>query len=64
MNIKCLSVHIGSQITDYKPYFKMINVLDAIIKKSKFIFDYVDLGGGMGIQYEKKQNHLIIKNII
>ena len=33
LNIKCLSVHIGSQITDYKPYFKMINVLDAIIKK-------------------------------
>ena len=54
IKIKCLSVHIGSQITDYKPYSKMINVLDKIIKKSKHLFDYIDLGGGMGIQYEKK----------
>ena len=51
VKIKCLSVHIGSQITDYKPYSKMINVLDKIIKKSKHLFDYIDLGGGMGIQY-------------
>ena len=54
INIKCLSVHIGSQITDFKPYLKMINVLDKIIKKSKHTFDYVDLGGGIGIQYERK----------
>ena len=54
IKVKCLSVHIGSQITDYKPYLKMLNVLDAIIKKSKYIFDYVDLGGGIGIQYDKK----------
>tara|TARA_B100000401_G_scaffold178927_1_gene120214 strand:- start:1352 stop:2566 length:1215 start_codon:yes stop_codon:yes gene_type:complete len=54
VKVKCLSVHIGSQITDYKPYLKMLNVLDLIIKKSKYIFEYVDLGGGMGIQYDKK----------
>ena len=54
VKVKCLSVHIGSQITDYKPYLKMLNVLDQIIKKSKYIFEYVDLGGGMGIQYDRK----------
>ena len=54
VKVKCLSVHIGSQITDYKPYSKMINVLDKIIKKSQHSFDYVDLGGGMGVQYQKK----------
>ena len=54
VKVKCLSVHIGSQITDYKPYLKMLNVLDLIIKKSKYIFEYVDLGGGMGIQYDRK----------
>ena len=54
VKVKCLSVHIGSQITDCKPYEKMINVLDRIIKKSNHLYDYVDLGGGMGIQYEKK----------
>ena len=54
VKVKCLSVHIGSQITDYKPYSKMINVLDKIIKKSQHVFDYIDLGGGMGVQYQKK----------
>ncbi len=56
IKVKCLSVHIGSQITDYKPYVKMINVLDKIIQKSNHFYDYVDLGGGMGIQYEKGTN--------
>ena len=71
LNIKCLSVHIGSQITDYKPYSKMINVLDRIMNKSNHVFDYIDLGGGMGIQYEKKTKsfnykkyNLIIKNFL
>ena len=71
IKVKCLSVHIGSQITDYKPYSKMINVLDNIITKSKYLFDYVDLGGGMGIQYEKKTKlfnykkyNLIIKKFL
>ncbi len=54
IKVKCLSVHIGSQITDYKPYSKMIKVLDKIIKKSQHLFDYIDLGGGMGVQYQKK----------
>jgi len=58
INLKCLSVHIGSQITDHKPYEKMIKAVDKIIKKTKFKFDYVDLGGGMGISYEKNQKKL------
>ena len=32
LNISCLSVHIGSQITDYRPYIKMVNVLSKLIK--------------------------------
>ena len=58
INLKCLSVHIGSQITDHKPYEKMIKAVNKIIKKTKFKFDYVDLGGGMGISYEKNQKKL------
>ena len=58
INLKCLSVHIGSQITDHKPYEKMIKAVDKLIKKTKFKFDYVDLGGGMGISYEKNQKKL------
>jgi diaminopimelate decarboxylase len=53
INLKCLSVHIGSQILDHKPYEKMLKVVDRILKKSKYKFEFIDLGGGMGITYEK-----------
>jgi diaminopimelate decarboxylase len=58
INLKCLSVHIGSQILDHKPYEKMLNVLDRIIKKSHHTFEFIDLGGGMGISYEKNNKKL------
>ena len=58
LNLKCLSVHIGSQILDHKPYERMLNVIQKVIKKSKFNFEYIDLGGGMGIDYEKKNKNL------
>ena len=55
IKLKCLSVHIGSQITDHKPYEKMLKAVNKIINKAKFNFEYIDLGGGMGISYEKNQ---------
>jgi len=58
ISLKCLSVHIGSQILDHKPYKKMLNVIDKIIKKSNHTFEFVDLGGGMGISYEKNNKKL------
>ncbi len=61
IKLKCLSVHIGSQITDHKPYEKMLKAVDKIINKAKFNFEYVDLGGGMGISYEKNQKKLNYK---
>ena len=61
IKLKCLSVHIGSQITDHKPYEKMLKAVDKIINKAKFNFEYIDLGGGMGISYEKNQKKLNYK---
>ena len=61
IKLKCLSVHIGSQITDHKPYEKMLKAIDKIINKAKFKFEYIDLGGGMGISYEKNQKKLDYK---
>jgi len=58
INLRCLSVHIGSQIMDHKPYEKMLKVVDRIIKKSNHKFDFIDLGGGMGISYEKNNKKL------
>ena len=51
INLKCISVHIGSQILSHQPYEKMLKVVDRIIKKSNYSFEFIDLGGGMGISY-------------
>ena len=58
INLKCLSVHIGSQILSHKPYEKMLKVIDRIIQKSNYNFEFIDLGGGMGISYEKNNKKL------
>jgi len=58
INLKCLSVHIGSQILDHKPYEKMLKVVDKVIKKSSHKFEFIDLGGGMGISYAKNDKKL------
>jgi diaminopimelate decarboxylase len=58
--LKCLSVHIGSQILDHRPYEKMLRILGKIINKVNHKFEFIDLGGGMGISYnnnDKKLNY-------
>ena len=52
INLRCLSVHIGSQILNHKPYEKMLNVIAKIINKTRHKFEFIDLGGGMGISYD------------
>jgi diaminopimelate decarboxylase len=67
IDLKCLSVHIGSQILDYKPYEKMLKVVDRIIHKINHKFEFIDLGGGMGISYkyeDKKLNYSKYSEII
>tara|TARA_B100001057_G_scaffold145801_1_gene145816 strand:- start:712 stop:1926 length:1215 start_codon:yes stop_codon:yes gene_type:complete len=56
--LKCLSVHIGSQILDHKPYQKMLRIISKILNKINHKFEYIDLGGGMGISYEKSNKKL------
>ena len=57
----CLSVHIGSQILDHQPYKKMLNVIDKILNKTNHKFEFIDLGGGMGIPYNAKNKKLDYK---
>ena len=71
ISLQCLSVHIGSQILDHKPYEKMLKAVSNIINKTNHKFKFVDLGGGMGISYSnkiKKLNYkkynLAIKNFL
>ena len=61
LELICLSVHIGSQIVDHKPYEKMLKVIDKIIKKINFKFKFIDLGGGMGISYNNESKKLNYK---
>ena len=61
LRLKCLSVHIGSQILNHKPYERMLKVVDKIIKKSDHNFKYIDLGGGMGIDYAHNNSKLNLK---
>ncbi len=58
INIVCLSVHIGSQITNHLPYKNMLNVVNKLIQLSKYKFKYIDLGGGMGIKYDNNSRKL------
>jgi diaminopimelate decarboxylase len=61
IDLKCLSVHIGSQILDHKPYEKMLKVIDKIINKINYKFDFIDLGGGMGVSYNNDNKTLNYK---
>ena len=67
LELKCLSVHIGSQILSHKPYAKMLKVVDRVINKTKYKFEFIDFGGGIGISYEQKNrnfNFKIFNNLI
>ncbi len=61
IDLKCLSVHIGSQILDHKPYEKMLKAVSNILNKTNHKFEFIDLGGGMGINYSNKNKKLNYK---
>ena len=61
IDLKCLSVHIGSQILDHKPYERMLKAVSQILLKTDHEFEFIDLGGGMGIKYSDKNKKLNYK---
>ena len=58
LNIDALSVHIGSQILSDVPYKKTLNILLKVINNLKIKLKHIDLGGGFGISYEKKNKEI------
>ncbi len=61
IDLNCLSVHIGSQILSHKPYEKMLTAISNFISKINYKFEYIDLGGGMGISYNDRNRKLNYK---
>ena len=54
LKLEGISVHIGSQIIDINPFKKVLVSINKIISKTKINFNFIDLGGGMGIAYSNK----------
>jgi diaminopimelate decarboxylase len=55
LRIAGISVHIGSQITDVKPFaatMERVAELARTLRADGHSIDYVDAGGGLGIDYE------------
>ena len=58
LNLQGVSVHIGSQITSINPFRKVLSIINKIINKTKINFKFIDLGGGIGISYSKKEKQI------
>ena len=53
-----ISCHIGSQLTDVKPFIEALRSLEELKKRLEEIgirIDYLDLGGGLGITYDREE---------
>ena len=61
INLEALSVHIGSQILTDVPYKKVLSILSKLIKNLDLKLKFVDLGGGFGINYSKKDKLINLK---
>jgi diaminopimelate decarboxylase len=59
LQIRGVSVHIGSQITDVGPFGEtMFRVADLVreLRGDGHRIDYIDAGGGLGISYDKPES--------
>ena len=64
--IKGIDYHIGSQITDIKPFLEALDkvlLLVAKLKKNNIAIEHLDIGGGIGIKYNNESIFSIEKYI-
>ncbi|MFH1351471.1 MAG: diaminopimelate decarboxylase [Pseudomonadota bacterium] len=57
LKVTGLSCHIGSQLTQVSPFVEALKKLKALLRKLEEIgisISYLDLGGGLGITYDKE----------
>lgn len=61
VDITGLHFHIGSQILDLNPFVELCEKVKLILGQLKeyFQFTFVNVGGGLGVDYEDPENNLI-----
>ena len=55
IEVSGIDMHIGSQITDLKPFddaFKLLRELVEALRSDGHVIEHVDIGGGLGIPYK------------
>jgi diaminopimelate decarboxylase len=60
LKVAGVSVHIGSQITEVAPFAEAVDRVSAFVRELRsdgHKIDYVDIGGGLGISYQKPALH-------
>ncbi|MCQ9205493.1 MAG: diaminopimelate decarboxylase [Omnitrophica bacterium] len=58
LNIVGIHIHIGSQLTDSKPFIETLNKVKNLIKdleQKGVSLEYLNIGGGLGIVYDKER---------
>lgn len=59
IDVKGVDCHIGSQITEIAPFFdaleRLLQLIDRLAEKGIHL-DHLDLGGGIGVQYQDKDD--------
>ena len=61
INVNGISVHIGSQICKLQPFknaFKKLRDLVLLLRRQNIFIATLDLGGGIGIVYNKKKDKI------
>lgn len=57
ITIKGIACHIGSQLTQLSPFIEALQRLLALnqaLKASGIVLSHIDIGGGLGVRYEKE----------
>jgi len=55
LSIEGLHLHIGSQITNARPYKEAVSKVIKFIKKEGIKINYINIGGGLGIVYSNER---------
>lgn len=62
VGLRGLHFHIGSQIVEMQPYVMLCETINSLLDhydQQQIQFDHINVGGGLGINYNDPENHLI-----